>query len=80
MEGEAELDRGKINGAIRRLKERKAMGVDGIPNEVWKYGGKDMKEWVWEICNGVRKGTGGMEGGGDNADSEKEEEGKSGRI
>lgn len=41
------MDRAEINGAIRRLKEGgKTMGVDEIPNEVWKYGGKEMKEWV----------------------------------
>lgn len=46
VEGEAELDRAEINRAIRRLKEGKVMGVDGIPNEVWKYGGEEMKEWM----------------------------------
>ncbi|XP_018364266.1 PREDICTED: uncharacterized protein LOC108761973 [Trachymyrmex cornetzi] len=31
------------------------MGVDGILNEVWKYGGERMEEWVWRVCNEVGK-------------------------
>lgn len=34
------------------------MGKDEIPNEVWKYGGEEMKEWAWEICNRVWRGEG----------------------
>jgi len=37
------------------------MGVDGIPNEVWKYGGEELEEWIREFCNGVWKGEGWLE-------------------
>lgn len=50
---EEELDKGEVERVIGRLKEGKAMGVDGIPNEVWRYGGEEIKEWVWEICVGI---------------------------
>jgi len=35
-----ELNRKEEKKMIRKLKDRKAMGVDRIPNEVWKYGGR----------------------------------------
>jgi len=35
--------------AIRRLGEGKANGIDGIPEEVWKYGEEEIKKWVWEF-------------------------------
>jgi len=38
---EGELEKVEIRRAIRNLKEGKAIGIDGIPSEVWKYGGKD---------------------------------------
>jgi len=27
-------------------------------NEVWKFGGKEVKEWLWKICNKVWRGGG----------------------
>ncbi|KAL6431964.1 hypothetical protein ACFW04_007414 [Cataglyphis niger] len=38
-----------------------AVGADGIPAEVWKYGGENMEEWIWKICNRVWKGEGWIE-------------------
>lgn len=38
---------------MRKVKDKKAMGRDGIPNEVWKYGGEEVREWGWKICNRV---------------------------
>jgi len=32
--------REEIEKVVRGLKEGKAMGIDGIPNEVWKFGGE----------------------------------------
>ena len=55
---EDRIERGEIRRAIERIKERKAVGVDGIPGEVWKYGGEGIEEWVWEICNKIWKGEG----------------------
>jgi len=31
---------------LRKLKDGKAVGVDGVPNEVWKYDGKEIEGWV----------------------------------
>lgn len=38
------------------MKEGQATGGDGIVNEMWKYGGKEVKEWLWKVCNRVWKG------------------------
>lgn len=59
-EGEEEIDR-----VVRKLKEGKALGGHGIVNKVWKYGGEEVKEWLWEICNRIWKENGvagGVEG------------------
>lgn len=52
----------EIREAIRSLKDGKAAGCDGIPGEVWKYGGEEMMEWGWHFCNRVWKGEGWPEG------------------
>ena len=43
---------------IDGLKDGKAIGNDGIPNEVWKYGGEDIKRWAWEMYRRVWSGEG----------------------
>ena len=43
----------EIAKVLRRLKDGKAVGTDKIPSEVWKYGGEEVENWVWKICNGV---------------------------
>jgi len=40
---EEELGREEIRRAIRRLKNDKAMEMDGLPNKIWKYEGEEMK-------------------------------------
>ncbi|KMQ87127.1 phosphatidylinositol glycan anchor biosynthesis [Lasius niger] len=40
----------------------KAAGIDGMPNEVWKYGGEEMEKWVEEICRRVWREEGWPEG------------------
>lgn len=35
--GEKELSRAEIRKTIRRLNNRKAARIDGIPEEVWNY-------------------------------------------
>ncbi|KAL6262984.1 hypothetical protein P5V15_005775 [Pogonomyrmex californicus] len=57
-EEEEEISREEVERAIRKLKEGKAAGGDGIVNEVWKYGGKEVREWLWEICNKIWKEEG----------------------
>lgn len=49
-EGERERDEKKnlekkeIGRMITRIKDKKVAGMDGITNEVWKYGRKKLKE------------------------------------
>ncbi|XP_018360405.1 PREDICTED: uncharacterized protein LOC108759461 [Trachymyrmex cornetzi] len=52
---ERDLSREEIRRATRNLKDGKAMGIDGIPNKVWKYEG-EMEEWVWKVCNEIWMG------------------------
>jgi len=55
---EEEISREEVRRVVREMKDGKAMGVDGIPNEVWKYGGAGMEEWIWGFCNKVWRGGG----------------------
>ena len=55
---EGNIEKEEIRRVLRGLKDGKAMGGDGIPNEVWKYGGEEVEEWLWEVCNRVWKGDG----------------------
>lgn len=41
-DGEEEISREELRQVIRKLKDGKAMGEDGIPNKEWKYGGEDL--------------------------------------
>lgn len=50
---EMELEWEEVKRVIDGLKDGKAIGNDGIPNEVWKYRGEDIKRWTWEICRKV---------------------------
>jgi hypothetical protein len=34
------------------------VGIDGIPGEVWKYGGEELEEWVWRFCERIWNGEG----------------------
>lgn len=42
-DGEEELEREEVRRVIKKLKDGKAMESDGIPNKVWKYGGRDHR-------------------------------------
>jgi len=55
---EGEISGEEIKVAIKRIKERKATGVDGVPGEVWRYGGEDLTDWARDFCNKVWKGEG----------------------
>jgi len=43
-EEEEDLRREEIRGILKKVKDGKALGVDGIPGETWKYGGEGMEE------------------------------------
>lgn len=34
---EEDISREEMKRITEKLKERKSMGMDGVPNEVWKY-------------------------------------------
>lgn len=55
------ISREEMRRVIEKLKDRKAMGLDGVPNEVWKCEGGwwNMVEWVWRICRRSGKGRDG---------------------
>ncbi|XP_024876545.1 vicilin-like seed storage protein At2g18540 [Temnothorax curvispinosus] len=57
-EEEEEISIEEMRRAIRKLKDGKAMGRDGIPGEAWKYGGKELETWAWRYINRVWKGGG----------------------
>lgn len=52
------IDKKELREMIKRLKDRKAVGADEIPSEVWKYKGKEIMKWVLEFCNKTWKGKG----------------------
>ncbi|KMQ83697.1 axoneme-associated protein [Lasius niger] len=58
---EGEISRNEIRAVIRRQKDNKAVGMDEIPAEVWKYGGEKMEDWVWRTCNKIWRGEGWIE-------------------
>lgn len=58
QEEEAEIGREEIKVIIGKLKKGKATGVDGVPNEVWIYGGEKVEEWMWSFCNRIWRGEG----------------------
>ncbi|XP_076243355.1 uncharacterized protein LOC143184778 [Calliopsis andreniformis] len=41
---------------VKKLKDRKAVGKDGIENEVWKYRGRGVKTELRKFCNEVWRG------------------------
>ena len=52
--GETEASKKEdIEEAIRKLKMKKSVGVDGIRNEVWKYANENVKERLRKIINGI---------------------------
>jgi len=46
----------EVKDAIWRLKDGKALGIDGILNEIWRYRGEEMTKWAWEVCRRVWRG------------------------
>jgi len=49
------LEKKEVRRILEGLKDGKALGVDGMPNEVEIWW---IEEWVWEVCNRVWKGEG----------------------
>lgn len=42
--------------ALKKLKEGKIVGLNEIPGEVWKWGGREVEEWACGFCNKVWNG------------------------
>lgn len=55
---EEDISREEIKSVLRRMRDGKAAGMDGIPGEAWRYGGEDMERWIWMFCNRVWRGEG----------------------
>ena len=55
-EGMDEIFREGVNYAITKLKRNKATGEDGMENEALKFGGDQVREEIWELCNKVWRG------------------------
>lgn len=55
-EEEKELGWKEVKKILENLKDGKAMGMDELSNEVWKYGGERMERWAWEVCKRVWNG------------------------
>ncbi|KMQ90928.1 axoneme-associated protein [Lasius niger] len=58
---EREISKKEIRAVIRRQKDNKAIGMDEIPAEVWKYGGEKMEDWDWRTCYRIWRGEGWIE-------------------
>ena len=70
---------GEINEAIDAMKDKKA-SIDEMPNEVWKYGGQEMRESVRIMCMERRKVSRFMKRKSSGADSEERKRGGDQRL
>jgi hypothetical protein len=49
----SEVTREEVNEAIKDLKNWKSPGSDEIPAELIKYGGKEMQNLLFRICQKI---------------------------
>jgi len=54
-EREEELQEKEIWEVLKRMKKNKAVGADGLPMEVWKYAGSDLRKGLAKLMNLVWK-------------------------
>jgi len=53
-----EIEEKEIKRCIKKLKIKKAAGIDGIPMEAWKYASEGLKRRLWDLLKIIwRKGT-----------------------
>ena len=57
-EREDNIEKEEVIYQRRNLKENRAMGEDGIENEVWKYAPKEVGEALWELLRKMWNGEG----------------------
>jgi len=55
---EREIGKEEVKKAIKRIKEGKTSGINGIPGEAGNTGEEELEGWIWEFCNKVWKGEG----------------------
>lgn len=60
-EGEIRWD--EMKKVIDNLKVGKAAEVDGLGNELWKFGEREVRDWAWRFCNKVWRGKSGRKYG-----------------
>jgi hypothetical protein len=53
-----EITREELEQQLRKLKRKKAPGMDGIQNKSWIYGTEREVDRLLEIMNGMWKGEG----------------------
>lgn len=51
-----DLERKELIKVLRRLKNAKAPGEDGIENEAWKFMAEEIGEEFWKLINKIWKG------------------------
>lgn len=76
-EGEEEMKFEEVDRAVRKLKKRKAVGEEGIQNELWLWGEEGLRRALGGICSRVWSG-GGFRKEGFRNNAEKERSGKGG--
>ncbi|XP_043603168.1 uncharacterized protein LOC122576640 [Bombus pyrosoma] len=57
-ERENNTEKEEVIYQLRNLKEKKAMGEDGLENEVWKYAPKEVGKALWELLRKIWNGKG----------------------
>lgn len=45
----------EVDRVLEKLKDSKAMCEDGIPNKVWKYEGRAVRNWIGDLCKEIWK-------------------------
>lgn len=51
-----EISQEEIKQAIGKIKSKKAPGPDELGNEVWIYGGAELREKLRELLNEILRG------------------------
>lgn len=54
-EEEKDLEEDEIGNAVVRMKLEKAVGIDSIPMEAWRYGGNVIKNGLIEVIRKIWK-------------------------
>ncbi|XP_036148384.1 uncharacterized protein LOC118647469 [Monomorium pharaonis] len=55
-EKEQVISKEEVRRVVNNLKVGKAGGLDGIPNDVWRWGGGRIEEWMVKFLNRIWKG------------------------